>query len=137
MKKFIMGLALLSSISTFASMNIVEGTYSNRIKGCELTVKTGDYFRTNVNRLIVEMDITKITPYGAILTQDLDFSIEQIENTGMVELDNAAGMGSYVVARVSFNKSGTVNSFMAQKASPRGDAISEIIKCENMSLNLE
>jgi len=136
MKKLLLGLALLGSISSFANANmIVEGTYSNGKNGCELIVRTGDYFRTNVNRLIVEMDITNITPHGAILTQELDFSIEQIKNTGIIELDNAAGIGSYVVARVTFNKNGTVNSFIAQKSSPRGDAISEIISCKKMSLS--
>ena len=122
-------------MSSFASTSFVEGTYENGVKGCELIVSIGDYFRTNVNRLIVEMDISDITPYGAILTQTMESSLKQLNDKSVVVLDNAAGIGSYVVALVKFNKDGTVESFEARKASPRGDWISKIINCENMKLN--
>lgn|GEM_PF-5897119 len=49
-------------------------------------------------------------------------------------LDNAAGIGSYMVAEVKFNTDGTVDSYKAQKVSPRGSAISEVISCDGLTL---
>ncbi len=134
MKSFVIGLALLTSMTSFASSPFIEGDYGNGKDGCNLTVRTGDFYHTNVDRLIVEMDITAITPWGAILTQTIDSSIKQNDEQGYVQLDNAAGIGSFIVIRVKFDKIGAVNSFRAQKASPSGAGISEIVSCENIEL---
>ncbi len=59
---------------------------------------------------------------------------EQLNEGQVVVLDNAAGIGSYMVAEVKFNTDGTVDSYKAQKVSPRGSAISEVISCDGLTL---
>ena len=134
MKIFLLATSLLFSILSFASTTFVEGTYENENEGCKLIVSVGDFFDTNVNRLIIEMAPTEITPWGAILTQTMDSAQEQYVTDRVVILDNAAGLGSYVVLSARFNTQGKVESFQAYKESPRGDVIGDAITCEEMEL---
>ena len=132
MKKLLFTFIILSSNLTHAG--IVEGRYQNGNPECEVVLSLGDFFSTNVERLILDLPESSVNHYGAILTQRLDTSLDALENDKDIYMDNAAGIGSYAAAMATIDQDGLLTGYMTQKFSPRGGALSELLKCEGMTL---
>jgi len=138
MKRLFFAMILATSSLTMAASPdqklsdlIKLGIYTNGTYECTMEVSIAGLPTYGSNRLNVEIPETKVSQYGANISQSIENSISSIKNSGVVNLDNGAGVGEYDELRgtiVLSNKK--VTSFTASKKSRPG----EVLECKNLKL---
>lgn len=126
MKKLLLGLTFISSLSSFASTAFVEGVYVNGNADCEVELTYDG------NKVRVLTASTSITPFGVWPFLSESSANEQYQqNGGVVSFETGVGMRGFkaVSVDVAFDENKEVSSFAISD-----NAGSEAIVCEDMSL---
>ena len=128
-------LILITSLSFAAQAEpfFPLGTYESADGECRIHISVSDFFRTGREQLVIEMEETSITPWGANLTKNVREAENQFASESLVEVDNAAGFGAFV-AGYFYKQANGYYKFQAVKMSPDWEPITETIVCEDMML---